>query len=76
MLDFPGNRSVLVAMFSYADVMLKKIQSLPPEERRELLESLPPEERMAGLSPEQTRQYLDQLMAGRSSPARTPKRKK
>jgi hypothetical protein len=51
------------------------LESLPPEERRQLLESLPPEERLAGLSPEQIRQYLDQLNAGRRAPPRKPRRK-
>ena len=36
---------------------------LTPEERREALKSLPPEERLAGLSAEEIRQYLDQLTA-------------
>jgi len=35
------------------------------EEQKEILESLPPEQRLAGLSPEQIRQYLDQLTGGR-----------
>jgi Mg/Co/Ni transporter MgtE len=52
------------------------LESLPLEEREEVLQTLPPEERMAGLSPEQIRQYLDQLTAGRRAAPRKPRRKK
>jgi hypothetical protein len=52
------------------------LQALPPEERKEVLQALPPEERMAGLSPEQIRQYLDRLTAGRTAAPRKPRRKK
>jgi hypothetical protein len=51
-------------------------RSLPPARRRDMLESLPAEERLAGLSPEQIRQYLDQLNAGRRATPRKPRRKK
>jgi hypothetical protein len=44
------------------------------EERREVLNSLPPEERLAGLSAEQIRQYLDQLTAGQAP--RQPRRRR
>jgi hypothetical protein len=37
---------------------------LTPQEREEVLQALPAEERLAGLSAEQIRQYLDQLTAG------------
>jgi len=37
---------------------------------------LPPEERLAGLSAEQIRQYLDRLTTGRVVPPRKPRRKK
>jgi hypothetical protein len=40
------------------------------------LQSLPPEQRLAGLSPEQIRQHLDRLTAGRKTEARKPRRKK
>jgi hypothetical protein len=49
---------------------------LTPEERAEVLQALPPEERLAGLSAEQIRQYLDRLSAGRPAAARKPRRKK
>jgi hypothetical protein len=52
------------------------LESWPSEERRALLESLSPEERLAGLSPEQIQQYLNQLTAGRSAGSRKPRRKK
>jgi hypothetical protein len=44
-------------------------------ERQEVLRSVPPEERLAGLSPEQIRQYLDRLNAGRRVPPRKAGRK-
>jgi hypothetical protein len=50
------------------------LERLSPEQRREVLQALPPEERLAGLSPEQIRQYLDQLTAGR--PSQPPKRRR
>jgi hypothetical protein len=43
---------------------------LTPEEQQEFLKSLPPEKRLAGLSPEQIRDYLEQLTGGR--PAKPP----
>jgi len=49
---------------------------LTPEEQREALQGLPPEQRMAGLSPQQIRQYLDRLTAGRPGAPRKPRRKK
>ena len=52
------------------------LESLPPEEQEEVLRSLPPEKRLAGLSAEQIRQYLDQLTAGRPAQPRKPRRKK
>jgi Mg/Co/Ni transporter MgtE len=52
------------------------LERLSPEHRREVLQSLPPEERLAGLSVEQIRQYLDELTARRSSGARKPRRNK
>ncbi|HTU90673.1 MAG TPA: hypothetical protein VMF69_11410 [Gemmataceae bacterium] len=52
------------------------LQLLPPDKQAELLQSLPPEQRLAGLSEEQIRQYLDQLTAGRSSGPRKPRRKR
>jgi hypothetical protein len=50
------------------------LQSLPVKERQELLHSLPPAERLAGLSAEEIRQYLDQLTPGR--PTEPPKRRR
>ncbi len=49
---------------------------LSPEEQEEVLQRLPPERRLAGLSAEQIRQYLDRLAAGRPAGARKPRRKK
>ncbi len=52
------------------------MERLSPEQRREVVKLLPPEERLAGLSEEQIRQYLERLTAGRPSGPRRPKRKK
>jgi len=52
------------------------LQALPPEQQRELLQALPPEQRLDGLSPEQIRQYLDQLTAGGTAQPRKPRRKR
>jgi hypothetical protein len=49
---------------------------LTPEEQEELLVSLPPEQRLAGLSAEQIRQYLDRLSTGRRAAPRKPRRRK
>jgi hypothetical protein len=52
------------------------LESLPPEERQEMLRTLPPEWRLAGLSPEEIRQYLDRLTAEKPAGPRKPRRKK
>jgi hypothetical protein len=52
------------------------LERLPSERRRELLESLPPEERLAGLSAEEIRQYLDRLEAARPARPRKSRRKR
>ena len=49
---------------------------LTPKEREEVLRALPPEKRLAGLSAEQIRQYLDRLTSGRPAATRKPRRKK
>ncbi len=51
-------------------------RKLTPQEQEEVLQSLPPEKRLAGLSEEQIRKYLDQLTARRPSGPRKPRRKK
>ena len=48
---------------------------LSPEHRREVLQALPPEERLAGLSAEQIRQYLDELIARSPTGAQAPVQK-
>jgi hypothetical protein len=52
------------------------LESLPPEEQDAVLQALPLEKRLAGISDEQLRQYLDQRAASRPAGARKPKRKK
>lgn len=54
----------------------EKLSRLTPEERRKLLESLPTEERLAGLSPEAIRRYLDKQAAKSPPPARKSRKKK
>jgi hypothetical protein len=49
---------------------------LTPEEQRQALELLPPERRLAGLSAEQIRQYLDKQTTQRVAGGRKPRRKK
>ena len=48
---------------------------LTPEEREDVIKSLPPEERLAGLTEEQIRQYLNRLPAERPAAPRKPRRK-
>ncbi len=52
------------------------LQSLPPEEQEEVLRALPAYQRLAGLSEQQIRQYLEGLEAGQSSTPRKSRRKK
>ncbi len=52
------------------------LQTLPLEQQQEVLDALPPERRLAGLSAEQIRQYLEQLTANRPAAPRKPRRKK
>jgi hypothetical protein len=54
----------------------KALELLSPEQRRELFQSLPMEERLAGLSEEQVRQFLDRLTADRAAGSRKPRRKR
>lgn len=58
------------------DYIKEHLPQLTPEERREVLESLPLETRLAGLSAEQIRQYLEQLTADQPAQPRKPRRKK
>jgi len=52
------------------------VQSLPPKVQKELLQALPLEERLAGLSKDQIRAYLDQPTTGRPTASRKPRRKR
>jgi len=54
----------------------KYFPRLTPEERAEVLQALPPEERLAGLSADEIRQYLERLSAERPARPRKPRRKK
>jgi hypothetical protein len=53
----------------------KALQRLTPKGRQELLQALPAEERLAGLTPEQIRQYLDSLTGDRPASTRTRRKK-
>ncbi|HTU21771.1 MAG TPA: hypothetical protein VMG10_27280 [Gemmataceae bacterium] len=65
----------LLQMLS-AERQRELFQMLSAEQRRELFQSLPVEERLAGLSPEQIQQYLEQLTPGRTAKPRKPRRKR
>ncbi len=51
------------------------INSLPPEALEDVIKSRPPEERLAGLTEQQIRQYLNRLPTERPAPPRKPRRK-
>jgi hypothetical protein len=52
------------------------LASLPPEEQEGALQELPLERRLAGVSAQQLRQYLDQMAAGQTAKSRKARRKK
>jgi hypothetical protein len=52
------------------------LRKLAPEKQQEMLQALPTERRLAGLSSEQIRQYLDRLTAGKPAVPPKPRRKK
>jgi hypothetical protein len=58
------------------DYRKEHLPKLTPQEQQEVLQGLSPEERLAGLSVEQIRQYLDQVTAGHKTRSRPPRRKK
>jgi hypothetical protein len=58
------------------DYFKKYFPRLTPQEQGKVLESLPLEERLAGLSAEQIRQYLERLTAGGAAEPRKPRRKR
>ena len=58
------------------DYIKEHLPKLTPEEQEEVLQSLPLEKRLAGLSAEQIRQYLDRLNKRRPTEPRKPRRKK
>jgi hypothetical protein len=59
-----------------AEEQREVLQSLPAEKQEEILQALPPEKRLAGLSAEQIRQYLDHLTTGRPAQPHKARRKK
>jgi hypothetical protein len=58
------------------DYIKEHLPQLTPEEQQDILQSLPPEKRLAGLSAEQVRQYLEKLTARRASKSRKSRKKK
>jgi hypothetical protein len=58
------------------DYIKEHLPQLTPEEQKEVLQSLPPEQRLAGLSAEQIRRYLEQLSARQPASPRKPRRKR
>jgi hypothetical protein len=58
------------------DYMKEHLPRLTPEEQREVLKSLPLERRLAGVSAEEIRRYLDKLTAERSAEPRKPRRRR
>jgi hypothetical protein len=58
------------------DYVKEHFARLTPEEQQQVLQALPPERRLAGLSAQQIRQYLDQLTTGRPTRPHKPRRKK
>jgi hypothetical protein len=70
----------LVMPFTMQDFQRQYVKEhfsqLTPQEQEELLRSLPPEKRLAGLSEEQVRQFLDKLAADRAPRQRKTRRKR
>jgi hypothetical protein len=58
------------------DFFKEHFAQLTPEEQEEVLKSVSLEVRLAGLSAEQIRQYLDRLTSEHPATARKPRRKK
>lgn len=58
------------------DFMREHLPKLTPQEQQDVLQALPPEARLAGLSEEQIRQYLDKTSASHKPHSRKPRRKK
>jgi hypothetical protein len=58
------------------DFIEEHFPELTPEQQEKVLRKLPPERRLAGLSEEEIRRYLDRLTAQRPTALRRPRRKK
>jgi hypothetical protein len=58
------------------DFVKKHFPQLTPEEQVDVLQALPPEQRLAGLSDEEIRQYLERRSAEHPAPPRKPRRKR
>jgi hypothetical protein len=58
------------------DYFKKKFAQMTPQEQQDILQALPTESRLAGLSEEQIRQYLESLTADRPSRPQKPRRKR
>jgi hypothetical protein len=78
---FEGFQAEGLAMpFTMADFRRQFVKEhfpqLSDEEQEEVLRRLPPEKRLAGLTEEQIREYLDRLSSRQPAPKRKPRRKK
>ena len=58
------------------DFLREQFAKLTRRERQQMMQSLPVEDRLAGLSAEQIRRYLERLTGDRPSPPKKPRRKK
>lgn len=58
------------------DFIREHFRDLTPQEQQELFQWLPPEKRLAGLTEEQIRKYLERLTAKSQAKPRKPRRKK
>jgi len=58
------------------DYVKEHLAKLSPEEQQHVLDSLPLDRRLAGLSAEQIRKYLNQLSHGKPAASRKSRRKK
>jgi hypothetical protein len=58
------------------DYAKRQFAKLTPEEQREVLQGMPLDERLADVSAEEIRRYLDKLTARRTTEPRKPRRKR
>lgn len=74
--ELPRDQQRKVLECLAAELRQDLLESQPAEQYREWLQSLPVEERLAGLSEEEIRQYLEQRAVSRPTTPRRPRRKR